>query len=46
MYSRDISSSMLLPELNTMGEYMRMMEKEGLKVVHFDDISSNCSKTW
>jgi hypothetical protein len=37
---------MLLPELNTMGEYMRMMEKNGFKVVHFDDITSHVSKTW
>jgi cystathionine beta-lyase/cystathionine gamma-synthase len=38
--------SMLLPELNTMGEYMRLMEKNGFKVVHFDDITSHVSKTW
>lgn len=29
-----------------MGEYMRMMEKNGFKVVHFDDITSHVSKTW
>jgi len=45
-YVVPIEQGMLLPELNTMGEYMRMMEKNGFKVVHFDDITSHVSKTW
>jgi len=45
-YIVPIEHGMLLPQLNTMGEYQSLMEQNGFKVVHSDDITSHVSKTW
>jgi tocopherol O-methyltransferase len=45
-YIKPIEAGMLLPQLNTQDEYVRLMERVGFSIVSRKDISENCSKTW